>query len=175
MERNIVPPSLRWYAVYTKPRQEDRATSNLRIQNIETCSPKVRETRFNALVGQRVQVIKPLFPSYIFARFDAATMLHKVWFTRGVHKVVSFGGNPVIVADEIIELIRQQMESEDFVKTGDDIALGDKVRIKGGPLSDFVGVFERNASAAKRIQLLLSAVNYQCRIDIDRDLIEKVS
>ena len=175
MERIVAPGSLHWYAIYTKPRQEDRATSNLKILGVETCSPKIREARFNALIGQRVQIVKPLFPSYVFARFDAARMLHKVWFTRGVHKVVSFGGNPLIVADEIIHLIRLQMESEDFVKTGDEIALGDKVRIKSGPLSDFVGVFEKNATAAKRIRLLLSAVNYQCRIDIDRDLIEKVS
>ena len=88
---------------------------------------------------------------------------------------MNFGEKPAIVADEIIELVRSRIESDGYVNTEKAIAFGDKVRINGGPLNNFVGVFERNASAAKRIQLLLSVVNYQCRIEIDKDLIEKVS
>jgi transcriptional antiterminator RfaH len=180
MERNIEYLSLHWYAVHTKPRQEERAEHNLRTLNggtlkVETFSPKVREDRFDPVIKQMVHVVKPLFPNYIFARFDAGTMLHKVWFTRGVNNVVNFGHKPAIVPDEIITLIQLQMGTDGYVKIGEEIALGDKVRIKGGPLNNFVGVFERNGSAAKRIKLLLSAVSYQCRIEIDRNLIEKVS
>lgn len=180
MECNTEYSSLYWYAVHTKPRQEERAEHNLRTLNVgalkvDVFSPKVRERRFDSATNRPVQVVKPLFPSYIFARFDLETMLHKVWFTRGVNNVVTFGSKPALVADEIITLIRLQMGTDGFVKIGEEIALGDKVRIKGGPLNNFVGVFERNAGAAKRIQLLLSAVSYQCRIEIERDLIEKVS
>ena len=180
MQRNAECLSLHWYAIHTKPRQEERAEQNLRTLNsgnlkVETFMPRVREDRFNPVLKQRVHVIKPLFPSYIFARFDAGSMLHKVWFTRGVDKVVNFGQTPAIVADEIISLIRLQMGTDGYVQIGQELAAGDTVRIKAGPLNNFVAVFERNASAAKRIQLLLSAVSYQCRIEIDRDLIEKVS
>jgi transcriptional antiterminator RfaH len=169
------PTKNNWYAIYTKPRQEERATSNLRAWNLETCSPKLRESRYCPSTQRPIQIVKPLFPSYIFACFDASSLLHKVWFTRGVHSVVSFGGRPLVVSDEIILLIRSQIDPEGFVTTGEQIAIGDKVRIKGGPLHDFVGVFEGNANAARRVKLLLSAVNYQCRIDVERDLIEKVS
>lgn len=171
---------LHWYAIRTKPRQEERAELNLRTLDLETFAPKIRERRYVTTTApggamQPIEIVKPLFPSYIFARFNASTMLHKVWFTRGVDKVVNFGHTPVIVADEIIALISSRMENEGFVKIEPEIAAGDKVRIKAGPLSNFVGVFAKNASAAKRIKLLLSAVNYQCRIEIDRDLVEKVS
>ena len=180
MERNTDYLSLHWYAVHTKPRQEERAEHNLRTLNVgalnvETFTPKVREARLDPVTKQRIHVDKPLFPSYIFARFDTGPMLHKVWFTRGVDYVVNFGNTPVIVPDEIISLIRLQMGTDGYVKIGQELAIGDKVRIKAGPLNNFVAVFERNASAAKRIQLLLSAVSYQCRVEIDRDLIEKVS
>jgi len=180
MESNTEYMCLHWYAVHTKPRQEERAELNLKTLNVgtlnvETFSPEVREYRFDPATHQPVQVVKPLFPNYIFARFNTSSMLHKVWFTRGVDEVVSFGNRPAIVDDEIITLIRLQMGTDGFVKIGDEIALGDKVRIKGGPLSNFVGVFEKKAGAAKRIKLLLSAVSYQCRIEVERDLIEKVS
>jgi transcriptional antiterminator RfaH len=167
--------SLNWYAIYTKPRQEERAASNLTVRGIETFSPQFRESHRNSLTRRPMHAIKPLFPSYIFARFDGRTMLHKVWFTRGVRRVVSFGGHPVVVSDEIVSLIRSQIGAEGFVKTNQQVAVGDKVRIIGGPLSDFVGVFEDKTSASKRVRLLLSAVNYQCRVDIERDLIEKLS
>jgi transcriptional antiterminator RfaH len=180
MERNSEYLSLHWYAIHIKPRQEERAEHNLRTLNVgnlnvEIFSPKVREARFDPVIKQRVHVVKPLFPSYIFARFDTSTMLHKVLFTRGVLNVVNFGHKPAIIPDEIIKLIQLQMGTDGYVRIVDEPALGDKVRIKAGPLNSFVGVFEKNASAAKRIKLLLSAVSYQCRIEIDRDLIEKVS
>jgi transcriptional antiterminator RfaH len=175
IEGNIEYSFLHWYAVHTKPRQEERAELNLRTLDLETFAPKIRVRRFDPVARRPVEIVKPLFPSYIFARFNASTMLHKVWFTRGVDKVVNFGDTPAIVADEIITLIRSRMESEGFVKIEPELAAGDKVRIKAGPLNNFVGVFAKNASAAKRIKLLLSAVSYQCRIEIDRDLIEKVS
>jgi transcriptional antiterminator RfaH len=180
MQSNIEFASLHWYAVHTKPRQEERAehnlrTLNVRALNVETFSPKVRERRFVSSINRPVYIAKPLFPNYIFARFDSSAMLHKVWFTRGVDSVVNFGQTPAIVPDEIITLIQLQMGIEGFVEIGQEIAVGDKVRIKGGPLNNFVGVFERNASAATRIKLMLSAVTYQCRIEIERDLIEKVS
>ena len=180
MQRNIDHFSLHWYAIHIKPRQEERAEQNLRTLNagnlnIEIFSPKDRERRFDSTIKQLVHVVKPLFPSYIFGRFETGTMLHKVLFTRGVNNVVNFGHKPAIVPDEIIKLIQLQIGMDGYVKVGEEPALGDTVRIKGGPLNNFVGVFERDASAAERIQLLLSAVSYQCRIEIDRDLIEKVS
>ncbi len=180
METNTEYSSLNWYAVHTKPRQEERAEQNLRtlnvdMLNVETFSPKLRERRFDSTLNRPVQVVKPVFPSYIFARFDAGAMLHKVWFTRGVNSVVNFGQKPAVVADEIIGLIRLRMGTDGFVNLTQEIAPGDTVRITGGPLSNFVGVFEKNASAAKRIKLLLSAVSYQCRIEIEKDLVEKVS
>jgi len=180
METHTEYSSLNWYAVHTKPRQEERAEHNLRTLNVatlnvETFSPKLRERRFDSTQNRPVQVIKPVFPSYIFARFDAGAMLHKVWFTRGVDSVVNFGQKPAIVADEIITLIRLRMGTDGFVNLTQEIAPGDTVRIKGGPLNDFVGVFESKASASTRIKLLLSAVSYQCRIEIEKDLVEKVS
>jgi transcriptional antiterminator RfaH len=147
----------------------------LRAWNIETCYPRLKDKRYSSFTQLPVLAIKPLFPGYIFARFDARTMLSKVWFTRGVRSVVSSGGRPLTVTEDIILLIRSQIGPEGFVNTGQQLAIGDKVRITGGLLQDFVGIFEANANAARRVRLLLSAVNYQCRIDIDRELIERVA
>lgn len=82
--------------------QEDRAAENLNAWGVETFAPKYKERRSNAFTGRPVYT-RSLFPRYMFARFDAARMLRKVWFTRGVAKVVGFGDGPSPVDDEILE------------------------------------------------------------------------
>ncbi|HEY0100006.1 MAG TPA: transcription termination/antitermination NusG family protein [Pyrinomonadaceae bacterium] len=175
MKSDYISETPYWYAIHTKPRQEERAACNLIAWEVETFSPRLKESRRNTFTGQPMQLVKPLFPGYIFAKFDARTMLHKVCFTRGVHSVVSFGGSPVPVSDEIISLIRSQIGADGFVKLGGDLDVGDEVRIKDGPLQNFVGVFERKINATNRVMLLLRTVNYQGRVEVDLALLEKIS
>jgi transcriptional antiterminator RfaH len=175
MKSNNISNTPYWYAIHAKPKQEERAAANLIAWNVETFYPRLKESRRNQFTGQPTQLIKPLFPGYIFANFDAATMLHKVWFTRGVHNVVSFGGGPAPVSDDIISLIRSQVGADGFVKLGGELNVGDEVRIKHGALQNFVGVFERRINATNRVMLLLRTVNYQGRVEVDRALVEKIS
>src|SRR5882724_11378863 len=86
-----------WYAVYTKAKDEERAENNLMAWGVETFAPKIQERQYNQFTNMPRYVTKPLFPRYIFARFDAATLLREVYYTRGVHSVVSLDYNPVIV------------------------------------------------------------------------------
>jgi transcriptional antiterminator RfaH len=164
---------VRWYAVSTKPRQEERAESNLNAWRVETFAPRVKERRGRA-GGEPAYTIKPLFPSYIFARFDANAMLHKIGFTRGVHGVVSFGGIPVPVDDEVLAIMRTRVGDDGFVKIGEKLKPGDHVMINAGAFENLVGVFEREMAGAERVRILLNTVSYQSHITIDRVLVKKL-
>lgn len=166
---------LRWFLVHTNPKQEERTNNNLRAWNVETLSPQVRSYRCNEFTGERQYTIKPLFSRYIFARFDIESLYHKVRFTRGVHDLVSFGDGPVEVDEKIVELIRSRIGADGFVKIGSDLSPGDKVLIKEGAMKDFTGVFERGMKDSDRVVVLLSTINYQARLQIDRGMIEKLS
>src|SRR5215208_2764465 len=83
-----------WYVICTHPRQEDRAESNLIAWSVETFAPQIKKKQYNQFTGVAIQLPKPLFPRYIFARFKLNEMLHKVRYTRGVHSVVGFGAGP---------------------------------------------------------------------------------
>jgi transcription elongation factor/antiterminator RfaH len=164
-----------WYAIRTNPQQEERAKCNLLAWGVETFSPRVRDRRRNQFTGASTFISKPLFPRYIFARFQASSLLHKIWYTRGVHSVVGFGDGPSPIDDEIIALIRSQVNDDGFVRIGEEFRHGDKVQIKDGPLKNMVGVFERNLKEADRIRILLTTVSYQGHLSIERDLVEKVA
>jgi transcriptional antiterminator RfaH len=161
--------------VHTNPKQEDRAYSNLRSWGVETLHPKMKTRRVNEFTGALSYVTKPLFPRYIFAKFNASKQLAKISFTRGVHHVVSFGGHPTPVEEDVIQIISARIDDNGFVKLGDDLKPGDKVVIKGGALRNFEGVFERELNDNERISVLLTTISYQGRVVVSRDMLERAS
>jgi transcriptional antiterminator RfaH len=167
--------SLSWYVVHTRPKQEDRTSTNLRTLGIETLTPKLRVNKFNEFTGKLTHIVKPLFPRYIFSRFRYNELYHRVRYTRGVHSLVRFNDQPTPVADEIIELVRMQIGGDGFVKTFDELKPGDEVIINNGRFQNFCGVFERGIPDSDRVRILLNTVSFQAHIVVDRSLVNKVS
>lgn len=171
---NQIHSDPRWYVINTHSRQEERADSNFKAWRIETFAPKLKK-RVRNMFGQRPGYkIVPMFPGYIFARFDAGKLLHKIRFTRGVCSVVSFGGQPTPVDDYIIRTLKERANEEGLVNLYDDIEPGSKVTIVAGPFKDFTGVFERHLNDAQRVMILMQTVNYQTHVVLERELVQRV-
>jgi len=165
--------SLCWYVVHTHPKQEERTSSNLQTLDLETLSARLRVNKYNEFTGQLIRAVKPLFPSYIFARFKFNEAYHRIRFTRGVHSLVWFNSTPPPVDDEIIELIRSRVGSDGFVKTTEELKPGDAVVIKDGRFKNLCGVFERDMSDADRVRVLLNTVSFQAHVVVNRSLVTK--
>lgn len=163
----------RWYAIFTHARQEGRAEDNLKAWRVETFAPRIRQSRYYN--GSLIQTVKPLFPRYIFARFKVDDLLHKVTFTRGVSGVVSFGGTPTPVDDQIIDIIKSQTAEDGYIQMVETLRAGDAVEIKDGPLKNFRGIFERAVKHSDRVRLLLTAISFHGHIEVPRGLVRKVS
>jgi transcriptional antiterminator RfaH len=164
-----------WYAVYTKPKEEERADSNLRAGGVKTFAPKIRERARRSGYRNVPSVVKHLFPRYIFAQFAINAELHKVNYTRGVCNVVGFGEKPCPVDDVIIEAIQSQIGEEGFIQVGEDIRKGAKVMIEDGPFQSLHGTVERELSDSERLVVLLSSISYQGRIIIEKAMVKKVA
>jgi transcriptional antiterminator RfaH len=157
-----------WYALRTKPRQEQRAAANLRTSDIEIFLPWLTVTT-------PCRRTEPLFPGYIFARFTLHQYLHRVSFTRGIAYIVSFGGAPAVVTDEVIATIRNHMDG-DMVR-GKPAAFnpGDKVVVRSGPLQNLIGIFQREVPGCERIQILLSSIEYSPRLEVSKYAVDKLA
>jgi transcriptional antiterminator RfaH len=162
-----------WYAVYTKPREEDRAESNLRAFGLKTLMPKIKEQRSREFNSKTK--VKHLFPRYIFAHFNCDISLHKVNYTRGVCGVVRFGDKPCPIDDIIIETIQSQIGQEGFIKFEETFCNGDHVMIKDGPFKSLHGTVEREMSDSDRLVVLLSSLSYQGRLMIEKALVRKIA
>ena len=162
-----------WYVVHTHLKQEERANENLKSWGVETLHAKLKTRRYNEFTGAPTHLTQPLFPRYIFAKFNAREQLPKIRFTRGVNNVVCFGENPAPVDEDIIDLIRARIDENGFVKGNDELKPGDKVVISAGPLRSLIGIFEREIKGSDRISILLTAIEFQGRLVVEKDLVQR--
>lgn len=175
-ENSVEPVAApRWYVVRTHLKQESRAEFNLKAWNVEVFNPLVKERRVNQFSSVAVAYTAPLFPRYIFARFDASKLLFKVSYTRGVQSVVGFGEGPAPVDDEIVEFFRSRVGADGFVRMDGEFQDGDEVIVKDGPLHNLKAVVSGVYKGADRVNLLLAGVNYQARLVVGKEQIRKLA
>ena len=76
------------------------------------------------------------------------------------------------VYDDIIQAIRSRIGEDGFIRM-DSSALrpNERVVIQAGPLEGLKGVFKDELSDRNRVVILLQAVEYQVRIQIDRQFV----
>jgi transcriptional antiterminator RfaH len=162
-----------WYVIHTHPRQEDRVDNNLRSAGIETLAPCIKKYSYNNYTGEVTHKIKPFFPNYIFARFEATRLLHKIRLTRGVHSVVCYGSTPANVDNSIIATIQSRIGEDGYIEIKEALKPGDEVIIEDGPLKDFRGIFERETGDVDRVMILLQTVSYQAHLVIEKEMLRK--
>ena len=163
-----------WYAIQTRRAQEARVEENLLAWRVEAFLPRMRPDFRRRVAHGTTPSAEPLFPGYLFARFDAAAMTHKIRYTRGVARVLGTLAGPTPIDDDVIGFIRDRVDGAGYVVPPPRLSAGDRVRIVAGPLKDLLAVFEAPLKASQRVRLLLAAVNGQVRLAIDDSLVEKV-
>ena len=175
LRRCVLPASdpRPWRLLQTKPRQELRAQEWLKLWGLETFLPMEPQKRGPALV---------LFPSYIFCRYPDS--LHdRIVYTRGVKRVVSFGGAPAVIDQVIIEELAWRMRGNsngNGAQNGaarpkhEQLQPGQRVLIESGPFKNLIGVFEQDLPGRERVRILLDTVSFASRIDCDRAEVRKL-
>jgi transcription antitermination factor NusG len=149
------PVDCRWYVIRAHHHQEARTAANLAAGNIETFLPWARP--LSRRKSERPNG-EPLFPQYLFARFDAQRSLHDVTFTRGVQRIVQIGGGLATIDDEVIAFFRSRGDAHGSIPIGRVLAAGERGTIEHGPFAALAGVVERVMPARQRVLVLLTAV-----------------
>jgi transcriptional antiterminator RfaH len=145
-----------WYALHTKPRQEEQVREQLENRGLEAYLPSL----VVAAARQRAttQRAKPFFPRYLFARLDLETIpLSSIVYMPGMSTVVSFGGEPATVPDAVVDYLRQRLariDSPGFLE-GAPLRQGDPLRVTSGPLRDLSAIFDRPLSPDGRVRVLV--------------------
>ncbi len=142
-----------WYLVQCKPRQDKRAEENLSRQGYQCARPVCRRDR--VVRGKQASVRESLFPGYLFICLPSSANWAPLRSTRGVSRVVSFGGKPLAVDPEIV--IQLQRRAEDPRPA---FVAGARVRVFDGKLGGLEAIF-MSADGGERVVLLINLLHRQ--------------
>ena len=161
-----------WFVCQTKAHEEARARHFLEQKHFEVYLPTMETQR---ILGHRtILVQRPLFPSYLFVKFNPTTDLTCVRWTRGVRKILPESIRPVTVNAQVVETI-QALAQRDGIIRKQLLKESDRVRILRGPFKDLLGIFERWTSDNGRVRILLSFVDYHARVELHHRLVAKAA
>ena len=102
--------------------------------------------------------LSPLFPCYLFARFDLSRDYFTVKYTSGVYGLISAGREPLAVPASIVEDLRGRCADGAVELPRRSFGRGERVKVVGGPFRGFEAIFERYLSSTERVAILLEAI-----------------
>ena len=154
----------RWFALYTKPHKEYAVRDHLAGKKVEVYLPEMR----NKTQRRDRPAKRPFFPHYLFARLDLqADIMAQVPWTPGLRRIVSFGGRPAPVPDEIIAHIRRAVATMIDAEPEEPFSKGERVRVQHGPFEGLDAVFDRRVSPEGRVRVLLQCMHRLMAAELD--------
>ena len=167
---DVTKEERKWYAAYTLPQNEYSVVKHLKIRQIESFIPTWESTHVWKN-RQRVTIVQPLFPSYVFVRIHA-TERSKLFGIPGVVRIVGNSHGPIPILDTEIEFLRSDF-CRQRVEPYNDLVVGEKVRIKSGSMRGVQGVLVRK-NCSLRFVVTLELINQRAAIEVDADELESV-
>ena len=159
-----------WFAVYTLPKNEQSVVRHLDVRQIESFLPTYERTHIWKN-RQRVKVIQPLFPTYLFVRIDPKER-SRVLGAPGVLRLVGSSQGALPVPDTEIEFLRSDF-CRQRVEPYRDLVIGQRVRIKCGPMQGVQGTLIRKKSGL-RFVLTLELINQHAAVEVSAEELDPV-
>jgi len=154
----------RWYALHVRSRHEKSVHAQLAGKHQDVFLP----TYFaeNRWADRWKTVSLPLFPGYVFCRFDVAAR-YSVLETSGVIDIVRVGRGPAPIENSEIEALQLIVSSQLPAEPYPHLGKGQSVMMTGGPLNGLNGILTSYRSTCR----LVVSVELLCRsvlVEIDR-------
>ncbi|MBK0378218.1 UpxY family transcription antiterminator [Mucilaginibacter segetis] len=162
MNVKINTDTRKWYPVYTHPRAEKKAHTALLKKGIEAYLPLQR--RLKQWSDRKKWVEEPLIKSYLFVHIPHHEQTD-VLMTKGIARFIYFSGQITAMPDSQIEELKLLLSSSlELEVTEENLAPGEKIRIKAGPLKGING--EMIAYRSQK-QLILRLESLGCSIIVN--------
>lgn len=134
---------LNWYALYTKPRKEQKVAQQLEQLGFTIYLPLKTEIR--QWSDRKKKVVSPLFSSYVFIQIEQ-TKRETVFIIDGILNYVFWLGKPAVIRDDEMEMMRREIEhpnSEVFIET---LERGQEIQLQEGVFKGQLAMVEHVSS-----------------------------
>ena len=136
-----------WYALHVRSKYEKRVADALTGKGYECLFPSYREQRKWSDRDKTLEL--PLFPGYVFSRFDVEKRL-PILTTIGVVAIAGLGKMPQPLAEHEIEQVRRVVKIGYPAQPWPYLQIGQKVRITAGPLAGVEGLLQTRSGDGRR-------------------------
>ena len=158
--------SRQWYAIRIKSKFEKLAAASLHGKGFEEFLPLYRSKR---CWSDRVKTLDlPLFPGYLFCRFDAHDDWLPILNTPGVVSIVACGNTLVPVSEAEIATIQAVLRSGLLALPWPNLTIGSHVVIDRGPLAGIEGI-ALDVDRKYRLLVSVSLLQRSVAVEIDRE------
>jgi transcription antitermination factor NusG len=155
--------NLPWFALQVRTRFEVAVANYLEGKGYQWFLPTYKTRKRWSDRVKEVQA--PLFPGYIFCRFDPQTRL-PILTTPGVIQIVGYNRLPVPIDEAEISAIQTLVASGVSNEPCPFLAVGDRVRIDSGPLRGLEGILLK-IRGDNRLILSVSLLQRSVAVEID--------
>jgi transcription antitermination factor NusG len=153
-----------WYVLYVKPRHEKQVAAMLRGKDLEEFLPLyARKT------PSRVSEL-PLFPGYVFCRFDQHDRL-PVLTVPGVLSILSVAGAPSAVQPDEMEALQRIVHNGLVRVPWPELPPGAIVTVSSGPLIGVQGVVVQHKNIT-RVVVSVSLLQRSIAVEVSREWLE---
>jgi len=166
VKKLLVKNMKRWYLLYCKRGEQVRAKTHLENQGVECYYPEVEVEKI--VRGKRQTVQEPLFPSYMFVRFDfeQGPGFTAVRSTRGVTDFIRFGAQPKELQGDLIHDLKQLNSRLQSEVTSKVPKKGQILKVTGGQFSGIEAIYQE-PDGERRSMMLIKLINQPVMMSID--------
>jgi len=152
-----------WYALQVWVRKEGSVASQLTGQGFECFLPTYKSVR--QWSDRKKELEQPLFPGYLFCRFDYIQR-RPIVVTPGVLQVVGNGRMAIPVEDREIEALQAAVASGVAAQPWPYLEIGERVCIQTGKLTGLEGILI-NFKGNHRVVLSVSLLQRSVALEVD--------
>jgi transcriptional antiterminator NusG len=176
-------PDLRWYVVHAYSGMEKAVERNIR----ESIARAGMETKFGRILvpteevvemknGQRRTAERKFFPGYVFVEM---VMDDDTWhLVKHTNKVTGFVGGaknrPAPISEaEVQKIVSQMQDGVDKPRHKVEFMVGELVRVKEGPFTDFNGSIEEVNYDKSKVRVSVTIFGRATPVELEFSQVEK--
>ena len=161
----------KWFALYTKSRNEKKVHQALVDKGIDCYLPL--EKKLKMWSDRKKWVEEPFIRSYIFVYIEEEN-LQQALNTPGVVTVIRFGGKPASIREEHIKIIESVLSSEeDYELSAESFEPGEKVEVVRGSLKGLLAELVHHLNKYK-VLIRIESINQNILVRLNPSFLKKV-
>ena len=167
---------MKWYVIHTYSGHENKVKENI-LKMVKTSMIK---NQFGRLIvpteevaemkkGKKMITTRKFFPSYILIEmYMSEDSWHLVNGIPGVTSFVGTGTKPQPLSEPEVERILGRMDKDrGTIAPEIPFTLGEHIRIKDGPFSDFTGIIDEINTEKGKLRVLVSIFGRETPVELD--------